>query len=127
MNLIIWLAFAAVTLSAIIFSGLREFHMLQLNGYKTPEHSWWMKKNFKRYILPIVLFIGQFALIAFPPLIRTKLATPSDMPSDHAFIIKYVISDTNKLVTAVIIGVLVAMNLFIAVSNKPGKKFKKPF
>ena len=127
MNLVIWLIYAAVTLLAIIFTGLREFHMLQLNGYKTPEHSWWMKKNFKRYILPIVLFIAQFALLAFPPLIRAKLATPSDMPSDHAFILKYVISDTNKLVTAVIIGVLAAMNLFIAVSNKPGKKFKKPF
>ncbi|MBR4509954.1 MAG: UDP-N-acetylmuramoyl-tripeptide--D-alanyl-D-alanine ligase [Ruminococcus sp.] len=127
MNLIIWAIYAAVSLLAIIFTGLREFHMLQLNGYKTPEHSWWMKKNFKRYILPIVLFIAQFALLAFPPLIRAKLATPSDMPSDHAFILKYVISDTNKLVTAVIIGVLAAMNLFIAVSNKPGKKFKKPF
>lgn len=127
MNLVIWVIYAAVSLLAIIFTGLREFHMLQLNGYKTPEHSWWMKKNFKRYILPIVLFIGQFALLAFPPLIRAKLATPSDMPSDHAFILKYVISDTNKLVTAVIIGVLAAMNLFIAVSNKPGKKFKKPF
>ena len=127
MNLVIWVIYAAVSLLAIIFTGLREFHMLQLNGYKTPEHSWWMKKNFKRYILPIVLFIGQFALLAFPPLIRAKLATPSDMPSDHAFILKYVISDTNKLVTAVIIGVFAAMNLFIAVSNKPGKKFKKPF
>ncbi len=127
MNLVIWVIYAAVSLLAIIFTGLREFHMLQLNGYKTPEHSWWMKKNFKRYILPIVLFIGQFALLAFPPLIRAKLATPSDMPSDHASILKYVISDTNKLVTAVIIGVLAAMNLFIAVSNKPGKKFKKPF
>ncbi|MCR5707189.1 MAG: UDP-N-acetylmuramoyl-tripeptide--D-alanyl-D-alanine ligase [Ruminococcus sp.] len=127
MNIIIWLVFAAVTLLATVFLGLREFHMLQLNGYKTPEHSWWMKKNFKRYILPIVLFIGQFALIAFPPLYRAKLTTPSDMPSDHAFILKYVISDTNKLVTAVIIGVLAAMNLFIAFSNKPGKKFKKPF
>ena len=127
MNLVIWVIYAAVSLLAIIFTGLREFHMLQLNGYKTPEHSWWMKKNFKRYILPIVLFIAQFALLAFPPLIRAKLATPSDMPSDHAFILKYVISDTNKLVTAVIIGVLAAMNLFIAVSNKPGKKFKKPF
>ena len=127
MNLVIWVIYAAVSLLAIIFTGLREFHMLQLNGYKTPEHSWWMKKNFKRYILPIVLFIAQFALLAFPPLIRAKLATPSDMPSDHAFILKYVISDMNKLVTAVIIGVLAAMNLFIAVSNKPGKKFKKPF
>jgi UDP-N-acetylmuramoyl-tripeptide--D-alanyl-D-alanine ligase len=48
MNLVIWLIYAAVTLLAIIFMGLREFHMLQLNGYKTPEHSWWMKKNFKR-------------------------------------------------------------------------------
>ena len=126
MNLVIWVIYAAVSLLAIIFTGLREFHMLQLNGYKTPEHSWWMKKNFKRYILPIVLFIAQFALLAFPPLIRAKLATPSDMPSDHAFILKYVISDTNKLVTAVIIGVLAAMNWFIAVSNKTGTKLKKP-
>ena len=56
MNIIIWLVFAAVTLLAIVFLGLREFHMLQLNGYKTPEHSWWMKKNFKRYI-PLILLL----------------------------------------------------------------------
>ena len=56
--------YAVITLIGIIFFGLREFHMLQLNGYKTPEHSWWMKKNFKRYIFPIVLFAGQFILFA---------------------------------------------------------------
>ena len=63
MNLVIWLIYAAVTLLAIIFMGLREFHMLQLNGYKTPEHSWWMKKNFKRYILPVTLFAAQYGLL----------------------------------------------------------------
>ena len=114
MNLIIWLAFAAVTLSAIIFSGLREFHMLQLNGYKTPEHSWWMKKNFKRYILPIVLFIGQFALLAFKPV-------------KEGFGLPYVRNSAGAAICSVIIGVLFAANLFIAVANKPGKKFKKPF
>lgn len=100
MNLIIWLIYAAVALLAIVFLGLREFHMLQLNGYKTPEHSWWMKKNFKRYILPIVLFIGQFALI---PLRSGKW-----------------------MCTALII-VWCFGNIVIALLNKPGKKFKKPF
>lgn len=56
--------YAVITLVGIIFYGLRELHMLQLNGYKTPEHSWWMKKNFKRYIFPLVLFAGQFAMLA---------------------------------------------------------------
>ncbi|MDE6796732.1 MAG: UDP-N-acetylmuramoyl-tripeptide--D-alanyl-D-alanine ligase, partial [Ruminococcus sp.] len=56
--------YAVITLIGIIFFGLREFHMLQLNGYKTPEHSWWMRKNFRRYIFPIVLFAGQFILLA---------------------------------------------------------------
>ncbi|MDE5619431.1 MAG: UDP-N-acetylmuramoyl-tripeptide--D-alanyl-D-alanine ligase [Ruminococcus sp.] len=56
--------YAVITLIGIIFYGLRELHMLQLNGYKTPEHSWWMKKNFKRYIFPLVLFAGQFAMLA---------------------------------------------------------------
>ncbi|MCQ2490297.1 MAG: UDP-N-acetylmuramoyl-tripeptide--D-alanyl-D-alanine ligase [Ruminococcus sp.] len=100
MNLIIWLIYAAVALLAIVFLGLREFHMLQLNGYKTPEHSWWMKKNIRRYILPIVLFIGQFALI---PLRSGKW-----------------------MCTALII-VWCFGSIVIALLNKPGKKFKKPF
>ena len=45
---VLWIVYAAAALIEIIFYGLREFHMLQLNGYKTPEHSWWMKKNKRR-------------------------------------------------------------------------------
>lgn len=63
MNIALFCIFSAVSLAAIVFFSLREFHMLQLNGYKTPEHSWWMKKNYKRYIFPLVLFLIQFALI----------------------------------------------------------------
>lgn len=63
MNIAIFCIYAVIALIAIIFMGLREFHMLQLNGYKTPEHSWWMKKNYKRYILPIVLFVAQFIML----------------------------------------------------------------
>lgn len=58
MNLILFCIYAAITLISVIFLSLREFHMLQLNGYKTPEHSWWMKKNYKRYILPLVMLIS---------------------------------------------------------------------
>lgn len=64
MNIAIFCIFAAVTLAGTIFFSLREFHMLQLNGYKTPEHSWWMKKNYKRYILPAILFAAQFIILA---------------------------------------------------------------
>ena len=113
MNIIIWLAFAAIALLAIVFLGLREFHMLQLNGYKTPEHSWWMKKNFKRYIPLILLFIGQFALLAFPVICRD--GGVGDMEELNA-----------KIVTG-IVALLGVMNLVIALLNKPGKKFKKPF
>ena len=60
---VLWIIYAAVALAGIIFYGLREFHMLQLNGYKTPEHSWWMKKNKRRYLYPALLFILQFPLI----------------------------------------------------------------
>lgn len=49
--------YAVIALIGIIFFGLREFHMLQLNGYKTPEHSWWMKKNFRRYIFPVIMLL----------------------------------------------------------------------
>ncbi len=56
--------YVAVALVGILFFALREIHMLQLNGYKTPEHLRWMKKNFRRYIFPIVLFAGQFIMIA---------------------------------------------------------------
>ena len=114
MNIIIWLVFAAVTLLAIVFLGLREFHMLQLNGYKTPEHSWWMKKNFKRYIPLILLFIGQFALLAFRPVNRG-----SGLP--------YFRNSEGMAISAVLTDTLAVLNLFIAWFNKPGKKFKKPF
>ena len=63
MNIAIYCIYAVIALAAIVFMALREFHMLQLNGYKTPEHSWWMKKNYKRYILPIVLFAAQFIML----------------------------------------------------------------
>lgn len=95
MNIALFVIYAAATLLSIVFFALREFHMLQLNSYKTPEHSRWMRKNFKRYIFPIVLFTLQFALIF----------TGVNVP---------------------MIAGLTALNLCIAVINKPGKKFKKP-
>lgn len=63
MKIALFCIYTAVALAGIIFFSLREFHMLQLNGYKTPEHSWWMKKNYKRYIFPIVLFALQFLML----------------------------------------------------------------
>lgn len=96
MNLVLFCIYSAVTLISIIFLALREFHMLQLNGYKTPEHSWWMRKNYKRYVFPFLLYVAQFALIW---------------------------TDVSVLTTAA----FSLLNLSIAVSNKPGKKFKKPF
>ncbi len=72
MSTIIFCIYAVVALLGIIFMGLREFHMLQLNGYKTPEHSWWMKKNYKRYIFPAILFAAQFLMI---PLSVTPVAS----------------------------------------------------
>ncbi|WP_303805055.1 UDP-N-acetylmuramoyl-tripeptide--D-alanyl-D-alanine ligase [Ruminococcus flavefaciens] len=99
MNLVLWIIYAVITLAAIVFLGLREFHMLQLNGYKTPEHSRWMKKNAKRYILPAVLFCVQFLLI----------------PLEY-----------HKLAAASLAIALCFFNAIIALLNKPGKKFKKP-
>lgn len=96
MNLILFCIYAVITLTAIIFLALREFHMLQLNGYKTPEHTWWIKKNYKRYIFPLALFVMQFTL----------LWTGAALPMVTAFSL---------------------FNISIAIANKPGKKFKKPF
>ncbi|MBR3900456.1 MAG: UDP-N-acetylmuramoyl-tripeptide--D-alanyl-D-alanine ligase [Ruminococcus sp.] len=113
MNIAIYCIYAVIALAAIVFMALREFHMLQLNGYKTPEHSWWMKKNYKRYILPIILFIGQFALLFTNPVIwRTE---------------KHVFIRPLNTVTIIIISVFALFNISIAINNKPGKKFKKPF
>lgn len=64
MDIIMFIIYAAAALAGIIFFSLREFHMLQLNGYKFVEHTRWMKKNFKRYIYPIALFAVQFILLA---------------------------------------------------------------
>jgi UDP-N-acetylmuramoyl-tripeptide--D-alanyl-D-alanine ligase len=46
MKLAMFIIYAVITLAAIVFFALREFHMLQLNGYKFVEHTRWMKKNF---------------------------------------------------------------------------------
>lgn len=113
MNIAIYCIYAVIALAAIIFMALREFHMLQLNGYKTPEHSWWMKKNYKRYILPIILFIGQFVLLFTNPVIWS--------PEKHVFI------STLNTFSIIIISVFALFNISIAINNKPGKKFKKPF
>lgn len=97
MDLAIFIIYAVVALTAVVFFSLREFHMLQLNGYKTPEHSWWMKKNYKRYIFPAALFLIQFLLFVPSSGFRTGAAS-----------------------------FLCAMNLILILANKPGKKFKKP-
>ncbi|MBQ6168783.1 MAG: UDP-N-acetylmuramoyl-tripeptide--D-alanyl-D-alanine ligase [Ruminococcus sp.] len=97
MNLVLWIIYAVIALGATVFLGLREFHMLQLNGYKTPEHSRWMKKNAKRYILPAVLFVVQFALLFL-----------------------------HGGAAVALIIVLSLFNIMIGLLNKPGKKFKKP-
>jgi len=97
MNLVLWIIYAVIALGATVFLGLREFHMLQLNGYKTPEHSRWMKKNAKRYILPAVLFVVQFALLFL-----------------------------HGGAAVALIIVLSLFNIIIGLLNKPGKKFKKP-
>ncbi len=113
MNLVLWCIYAAVTLSAIIFSGLREFHMLQLNGYKTPEHSWWMKKNIKRYIPLIIFLVIQLMLL---PLERVLIWDAE----------KHVLNSGRLRLAYCITGFLAAANIGIAAANKPGKKFKKP-
>lgn len=63
MRIALFCIYALIALIGIVFFSLREFHMLQLNGYKTPEHSRWMKKNYKRYIFPLVLFASQFLML----------------------------------------------------------------
>lgn len=96
MSIILFLIYSVITLISIIFFSLREFHMLQLNGYKTPEHTWWIKKNCRRYIFPLVCFVLQFA----------SFWTDFSVPMVTAFSL---------------------FNISIAIANKPGKKFKKPF
>ena len=97
MNIVLFVIYAVIALGATVFLGLREFHMLQLNGYKTPEHSRWMKKNARRYILPAVLFVVQFALLFL-----------------------------HGGAAVALIIVLSLFNIIIGLLNKPGKKFKKP-
>ncbi len=101
MNIAIFGLYAAVTLMGIIFLALREFHMLQLNGYKTPEHSWWMKKNYKRYIYPLILFVLQSGFLIIP-----------SNPYYKAYNVLYFL--------------FIILNFVFIVINKPGKKFKKP-
>ena len=97
MNIVLFVVYAVIALGATVFLGLREFHMLQRNGYKTPEHSRWMRKNARRYILPAVLFVVQFALLFL-----------------------------HGGAAVALIIVLSLFNIIIGLLNKPGKKFKKP-
>lgn len=101
MNIAIFGIYAVVTLTAIIFLSLREFHMLQLNGYKTPEHSWWMKKNFRRYIYPLILLAAQCVFLIIP-------------------------SNPYYELYNVVYFAFILLNFVFIVINKPGKKFKKP-
>jgi len=126
MSIFIWLLYTLIALTATVFLGLREFHMLQLNGYKTPEHSWWMKKNYKRYILPVVLFLVQFVSVLFPPLKMT------DIPLEEVYSVggtvhDYALYNGNLKISTLIFACLMVMNISIIIANKPGKKFKKPF
>lgn len=67
MEIVMFIIFAIASLAGIIMFSLREFHMLQLNGYKFPEHMRWMRKNYKRYIFPLCLFALQFTMFATGP------------------------------------------------------------
>ncbi|MBQ8960373.1 MAG: UDP-N-acetylmuramoyl-tripeptide--D-alanyl-D-alanine ligase [Ruminococcus sp.] len=112
MSIIIWCVYTVITLTAVVFLGLRELHMLQLNGYKTPEHSWWMKKNFKRYIPLCILLVVQLVLLFTDPVIW--------LPEKHVF------SAGKHNASLAVLCVLAVCDIIIAVKNKPGKKFKKP-
>lgn len=113
MKLVLWIIYAAVTLLAIVFTSLRGFHMLQLNGYKTPEHSRWMKKNFKRYIPFIAFLVIQLMLL---PMEQILIWAPE----------KHVLNSDKEKLAGCITGFLAGADICIALANKPGKKFKKP-
>lgn len=120
MNIAIYCIYAVIALIAIIFMGLREFHMLQLNGYKTPEHSWWMKKNFKRYIPHIIMLILSFSLLCIRPVIFTLSPTQFQQANDPVYR-----AFTGNL-TKIVLCVMAVINICFIIANKPGKKFKKP-
>ncbi len=111
MNTAIFCIYAVVALAAIVFLSLREFHMLQLNGYKTPEHSWWMKKNYKRYIYNVLLLIA-YVLYFFGAV---------EFSNDDTGI-----SDKQSGISIPFAIVLILASIVFIIANKPGKKFKKP-
>ena len=114
MSIFIWFVYAAVSLAAIIFMGLREFHMLQLNGYKTPEHSWWMKKNIKRYIPIIIFLVIQLSMLFTRPIVYNA-------PEKHVYV------PVLNVASLLIVSILSICDIGIVIKNRPGKKFKKPF
>ncbi len=122
MNIVLWLIFTAISLAAIVFMGLREFHMLQLNGYKTPEHSWWMKKNKKRYIPNVLMILVSVFMLFLHP--YTPTLDPVQSKGEVMGEPRYV-----PLVAPlffICLGVLTVFNIGLIIANKPGKKFKKP-
>ncbi len=120
MKIAIYCIYAVIARAAIVFMALREFHMLQLNGYKTPEHSWWMKKNFKRYIPHIIMIILSFSLLCIRPVIFTLSPTQFQQANDPVYR-----AFTGNL-TKIVLCVMAIINICFIIANKPGKKFKKP-
>lgn len=116
MNIAIFCIYAVVALVAIVFLSLRELHMLQLNGYKTPEHLRWMKKNYKRYIPHIIMLIISASLPFICPL----------MPHRGIYKGHPTYNRSSVYITLALLGVLTIVNIILIFANKPGKKFKKP-
>lgn len=120
MNIATFCIYSAVALAAVIFCGLREFHMLQLNGYKTPEHSWWMKKNKKRYIPNILMLLLTVFVSFLYPVRHTSDPVGKQFLDDPAYY------SSVGTVTLICLIVMTLVNIGLIIANKPGKKFKKP-
>ncbi|WP_024861183.1 UDP-N-acetylmuramoyl-tripeptide--D-alanyl-D-alanine ligase [Ruminococcus flavefaciens] len=120
MNIVLFVIYAVIALTATVFLGLREFHMLQLNGYKTPEHSRWMKKNKKRYIPNCLMLILSAILLFLSPVINTLDPVKAQKLGDPVYV------SAAGTITLILLIVLMLFYLGIILANKPGKKFKKP-
>ena len=120
MNLVLWIIYAVIALTATVFLGLREFHMLQLNGYKTPEHSRWMKKNKRRYLPNGLILIISGVLLFLFPVINTLDPVNAQKIGDPVYV------SSAGTVTLILLILLILFYLGITLANKPGKKFKKP-
>ena len=142
--IIIFILFAAAAVCYACLTSLHEFHMLQLNGYKTPEHTRWLKKNIKHWIVPTICYIWQLIIMAFifgdgvkvsdmgfilSSIFLSAIPSLKDTGKKHKKPLVYTARVKRMMTTFwIIIAIAIAVSVLLAISENSGyERFENPW